>query len=292
MRIRKPGGSVVVVGSLHHDIIVRADRQPLRGETLMGHEWFPKFGGKGGNQAVAAARLGAETHMIGAIGEDSFGDALIAGLDAAGVSRERVSRVATGSGMSVAMVDSEGDYSAIVVTGANAWLDPEEFDQTTIFDRASILLVQNEIPAAVNLAAAQAARRAGAAVLWNAAPMRPDTDALIELVDLLIMNAVEAEQFCGQPVRSLDEAAEAARSICQAGTNTVVTVGAAGCAWATANGDEGSLPAERVENAQAHGAGDVFCGALAAHLVDAPLSVSLSFAAEKARRHVAGLSIQ
>ncbi|MEL6520800.1 MAG: ribokinase [Pseudomonadota bacterium] len=291
MHISKPGGPVVVVGSLHHDIVVRADRQPARGETLMGHEWFPKFGGKGGNQAVAAARLGAETYMIGAVGRDTFGDDLIAGLKAAGVDHSLIERVETGSGMSVAMVDGQGDYAAVVVTGANAAIRADAIADAEMLGRASVLLLQNEVPSAINLAAAKAAHQAGATVLWNAAPMRPDEDGLLELVDLLIVNAVEAEQFCGLPVGSLPEAETAARKLCDPGTSVVVTAGAAGCAWSTKEGDTGSIPAEPVQNAQAHGAGDVFCGALAARLTTASLAECIHFASSCAHRHVSGLPL-
>ena len=287
----KSGGPVVVVGSLHHDIVVQSDRQPLRGETLMGHKWFPKFGGKGGNQAAAAARLGAETHMIGAVGQDNFGDDLIAGLDAAGVDRTAVERVQSGSGMSVAMVDAAGDYSAVVVTGANAQIKEETVASSPVIGRASILLLQNEVPPVINRIAATKAQQVGASVLWNAAPTRPDPEGIIKLVDLLIVNAVEAEQFCGQAVGSLQEAERAALKLQDLGVNTVVTAGAAGCAWAASDGETGSLPAVAVENAQAHGAGDVFCGALAAHLINAPLSQSIEFASTAAHRHVSGLKL-
>ncbi|MEO0830172.1 MAG: PfkB family carbohydrate kinase, partial [Pseudomonadota bacterium] len=157
--------------------------------------------------------------------------------------------------------------------------------------RASIVLLQNEIPPEINLVAARAARNAGATVLWNAAPMRKDTERFIGLVDLLIVNAVEAEQFCGQKVGSLEEAERAARRLCSDGTNTIVTAGAAGCAWATKEGDLGALPAEPVKEANAHGAGDVFCGALAARLVERSLRESLAFAMAKAHRHVSGLPL-
>lgn len=291
MNVSKSGGPVAVVGSLHHDIVVQADRQPLRGETLMGHKWFPKFGGKGGNQAAAAARLGAKTHMIGAVGQDSFGDDLIAGLDSAGVDRTAVERVKTGSGMSVAIVDAEGDYSAVVVTGANAEINQETVATSSVMDRASVLLLQNEVPLVINQIAAAKAQQAGASVLWNAAPMRPDPEAFVKMVDLLIVNAVEAEQLCGQKVGSLQEAERAAFKLRDLGVSTVVTAGAAGCAWATLEGETGSLPAVAVAQGQAHGAGDVFCGALAAHLINAPLSQSIEFASAAAHRHVSGLKL-
>ena len=288
MRASNQGGAVVVVGSLHHDIVVEADRQPLRGETLMGDKWYPKFGGKGGNQAVAAARAGADVHVIGAVGRDSFGDTLIAGLDEAGVDHSGVARLDTGSGMSVAMVDGEGDYAAVVVTGANAAIDAEAVRTSDVLQRASVLLLQNEVPADINMVAAQTARDAGALVVWNAAPMRPDPERLIEMVDVLVVNAVEAEQFCGLRVGSLENAKQAAQMICEGGVDAVVTAGSAGCAWATPHGDSGALPAEFVKDAKAHGAGDVYCGVLAAKIADCSLSESIQAASTAAHRHVSG----
>lgn len=291
MRAAKPDGPVVVVGSLHHDIVVRADRQPMRGETLMGHEWFPKFGGKGGNQAVAASKLGAETHMIGAVGRDAFAEDLIAGLERAGVNHEAVARVSKGSGMSVATIDRDGDYAAVVVSGANTAIDPGAVSSAKVFERTAVLLLQNEVPPEVNLCAAQAAQAVGAVVLWNAAPMRPDPEGLLNLVDLLIVNAVEAEQLCGQSVSTLDEAEAAAVALSDMGSSAVVTAGAAGCAWSTSDGLIGRLPARLAENPQSHGAGDVFCGALAANLPQRSLEESLKAASEQAFRHVSGFPI-
>ena len=257
----------------------------------MGTRWFPKFGGKGGNQAVAAAKLGAEVRMVAAVGQDGFADELIAGLEAAGVDHNEVKRVDTGSGMSVAIIDSDGDYSAVVVSGSNALIDTSIVTNPDLYTDASVLLLQNEIPAATNLAAAKAARASNVRVIWNAAPMRPDNESLLHEVDLIIVNAIEAEQFTGLKVTRLNEAKNAALKLCELDVDAVVTAGAAGCAWASKSGTAKQLAAQRVDNAQAHGAGDVFCGALAARLIRASLEESIEFASEKANRHVAGLPI-
>jgi ribokinase len=111
---------VVVVGSLHYDILVDAPDRPRKGETVTGRSWAPKFGGKGGNQAAAARRQGAPTAMVGAVGKDSFGAALLEGLDRAKVDRSAVAILdGVGSGMSVAIFDDGGDYGAVIVSGAN-----------------------------------------------------------------------------------------------------------------------------------------------------------------------------
>src|SRR3954451_14540603 len=115
---------IVVVGSLHYDIMVDAPDRPRKGETVAGHAWRPKFGGKGGNQAVAAARAGAKVRMAGAVGDDEFGRFLLGALGG-GVDASRVARLSgTGSGMSVAISDASGDYGAVIVSGANLLVDP------------------------------------------------------------------------------------------------------------------------------------------------------------------------
>ncbi|RVD21066.1 ribokinase, partial [Mesorhizobium sp. M4A.F.Ca.ET.020.02.1.1] len=182
----KPRPVVVAVGSLHYDIMVDAPDRPRKGETVTGFGWRPKFGGKGGNQAIAAARAGADVRMAGAIGDDDFGRVLLANLTAAGVDASRIAHVAgRGSGMSGAISDSGGDYGAVIVSGANTALDPGILDDGSLWRGAGVLILQNEMPDAVNLAAAKAAKRAGVPVCLNAAPHRSLTDEFIALVDIM-----------------------------------------------------------------------------------------------------------
>src|SRR4051794_19034146 len=165
---------IVVVGSLHYDIMVDAPDRPRKGETVTGHAWRPKFGGKGGNQAVAAARAGAEVRMAGAVGDDEFGRFLLGALGVGGVDASRVARLpGAGSGMSVAISDASGDYGAVIVSGANLLVDPSALAEPDLWRGAGALILQNEMPDAVNVAAARAARAAGATVCLNAAPYRP-----------------------------------------------------------------------------------------------------------------------
>jgi len=259
---------VVVVGALHHDIVVQAERQPLRGETLMGSAWAPKFGGKGGNQAVAARKAGAEVAMIGAVGSDDFGTTLLAGLKEAGVDIQEVARLNdVGSGMSVAILDAEGDYAAVVVSGANQLIQPEVVAASVHWHDTSTVILQNEIPEAANQAAIKAACTKGATVIWNAAPARADTLGLMAATDILIVNAVEAGQITGQQVTSLAEAGEVARTLTTKGVAAViVTVGADGVAAIGPDGEALHILGEPVEATSAHGAGDVFTGVFATAL--------------------------
>jgi ribokinase len=281
---------VVVAGSLHYDVMVEAPDRPRKGETVAGHRWYPKFGGKGGNQAVAACRAGAPVRFVGAVGDDDFGRFLTARLEAEGVDTSRVAVVpGVGSGMSVAIQDSEGDYGAVIVTGANAAVDPAAFSDGTLWRDARLLLLQNEVPAALDLAAARAARGHGARVCLNAAPFRPFAPGFEALVDILVVNAVEAEQACGVVVRDLASAAVAAERLVDRFPAVVVTAGGDGVAAAERGGETVALAAPPVDVVSTHGAGDVFVGVLAAALAaGSTFADALSRANAAAAAHVAG----
>lgn len=260
---------VTVLGSLHYDITVVAPDRPRKGETLVGQSWRPKCGGKGGNQAVAAARAGARVAMVSAVGDDLFGSILLANLDRSGVDRRFV-RVESGlgSGMSVAIFDREGDYGAIIVSGANLALsDSDVIAAHELLLDTAVLVLQNEVPEAANAAAARAVRDAGGIVLLNAAPARAMPEELVAAVDILIVNAIEAEMLgSGQVVNSLEDAMTASQHLLGLCAAVIVTAGKDGVAFANQAGDRVSLPAEEVFVASTHGAGDAFVGTLAAAL--------------------------
>ncbi|WP_027169541.1 PfkB family carbohydrate kinase [Mesorhizobium sp. WSM3224] len=258
---------VVVVGSLHYDIMVDAPDRPRKGETVTGFGWRPKFGGKGGNQAVAAARAGADVRMVGAVGDDDFGRFLLSNLTTAGIDASRVARIdGLGSGMSVAITDSSGDYGAVIVAGANAAADPQGLADPTLWRDAGVLVLQNELPDAINLAAAKAARLAGVPVCLNAAPYRPLADEFIVLVDILMVNAIEAEQISGSPVGDIASAVAAATQLSSRCGTVVVTAGGDGVAGMRRGHDPVMVPALPVQLISTHGAGDVFAGTFAAAL--------------------------
>ena len=137
--------TVLVIGSLHYDIMIAAPGLPRLDETLAGTDWSPKFGGKGGNQAVAAARLGT-ARMLGAVGADSFGDFMRAGLTAGNVQNGYVQIAAAPTGISVAIVDKNGDYGAVTVSGANLHIDFVALTDTALWSNVGVLLLQNEVP--------------------------------------------------------------------------------------------------------------------------------------------------
>jgi ribokinase len=171
--------TVLVVGGLHYDIMVEATHLPRRDETAIGTRWYPKFGGKGGNQAVSCVRQGAPARFLGATGADDFGAFLTAGLTTGGVDISFLGQLpGTSSGMSVAIQDSLGDYAAIIVSGANLSIDPAWLDDDGLWNGVGLLVLQNEVPEAVNQAAATKARNRG----HPRYPERRSVPALVERV--------------------------------------------------------------------------------------------------------------
>jgi len=279
--------TVVVVGSLHYDVMVDAPDRPRKGETVTGRSWAPKCGGKGGNQAVAAARAGIDTLMVGAVGDDDFGHALLANLERAGVERSAVVTIAgAGSGMSVAIFDDGGDYGAVIVSGANLAIAPDQLNDARLA-AAKVLVLQNEIPETVNAALAARAHRHGLTVVLNAAPARDFTTDLPKDVDVLVVNAVEAEMLGGGVVDSLERALAAARALTTTCETVVVTAGGYGVAAADRKGLAVTMPAIPIMVASTHGAGDAFVGTFAAALAEGTtLGESLDAANREAARIV------
>jgi len=279
---------VLVVGSLHYDIVVKTDRLPRKDETGVGDLWYPKFGGKGGNQAVACAMNGAKTRMFGAVGQDDFGSFLRAGLEAGAVDARFVRQISAGSGMSVAMVDAAGDYAATIVSGANLQISPDWLDDPDLWDNIGLLVLQNEVPEAVNLAAARNARHLGIRTVLNAAPCRPLSRDFCALVDILVVNAIEAEMMGTDPVCCLQSAADAACKLAETFETVIVTAGSKGLAACSGGEEPLQLAAEKVTVASSHGAGDALIGALAAGLLaDRTFQSACRVASLAAARHVA-----
>ena len=271
---------VFVVGALHLDVIVSAPSLPRLDETLVGQSVAYAFGGKGGNQAAAAARMGAAVAMAGRVGSDGFADRLLAELDCARVDRSQVIRDPGASGMSVAIVDANGDYGAVIVSAANLLIDPA---QITIPNGTKLVMLQNEVAEPVNAAIAAQAARQGIPVLWNAAPARQKSDKSPTQVRHLILNRIEASDMTG-----LTDPQAAAQMLYQEGfANVLITLGADGAMIANANGTD-HRPGFNVPVISTHGAGDMFCGALAAELARGePIENAVGFAQAAAALHVA-----
>ena len=251
---------ILCAGSLHHDVIVEAPGLPRPDQTLQGTGVRYVFGGKGGNQAVAAARAGAEVHMAGAVGSDHTAMTLRAALDAAGVRCGAVQSHPGPSGMSVAISLPDGSYGAIIVSGANLLFRPEA---VTLPKGCAALLLQSEIAETANLALAVKARASGVRVILNAAPARAISAALLACTDLLVANRGEAADLLGRPETGLDAREAAACLAVQGPGAVIVTLGAEGLVLAGTKG-AGHYSARRATVVSTHGAGDAFIGALAA----------------------------
>ena len=261
-----------------------APRLPGRDETLVGSSWHYKCGGKGGNQAVAAARFGARTAFGGQTGRDDFGDRLRANLVAAGVDIVHVGTdPAQGSGMSVAISEDSGEYGAVVVSGANLSIDAAAIVSAwEPLWSARVLLLQNEIPEAVSLAAAKAAKAKGARIVLNAAPARKMSAEFLSLVDVLVVNRVEAAMLAGT-----SDMAAALAGLHAPTRDVVLTRGGDGLMLMTRDGGRRDIPALPVKLISSHGAGDCFCGALAARLAAGDgIEAACRFATEAAGKFV------
>jgi ribokinase len=261
---------IVVVGSANTDMVVRVRSLPLPGETVIGGTFFTARGGKGANQAVAAARAGGSVALIACLGDDALGDETLAALAADGIAVEGMRRM-TGSrsGVALILVDERGENSIAVAPGANALLAPEQVAGCAeLLSSRDVLLTQLETPVETVLAAVRVASRAGARVILNPAPARDLRDELLAMVSVLTPNASEAARLAGVPAgeqRGLDDAASV---LLGRGVEAVViTLGAAGAFVATTDHRE-TIPGHRVEARDTTGAGDVFNGALAVALAE------------------------
>jgi ribokinase len=259
--------SVCVLGSLNLDIVCRVAELPKPGETVVGRGVERLPGGKGANQAAAAARAGARTRLVGAVGFDEAGDAMLAAMADAGVETDAVVRLAEPTGQAFIWVSAAGENSIVVAGGANLAVTAAMIDPAALAD-CRVRLAQLETPLAA--IAALFAAAAGGLRLLNAAPAVPEAWALFPLVDILIVNETELAAFAGVPVIADDAdavAAAAGRLISRPDQTVVVTLGKAGALAVTADGRivVGGRPARVVDTT---GAGDCFCGVLAARLAE------------------------
>lgn len=264
---------LLVVGSLNMDLIAQASRLPRPGETVLGGAFQTAPGGKGANQAIAAARLsaGVEVHLVGRVGDDAYGAALLDNLRRNGLSTRWVTRDPEAStGVALVTVDGSGQNTIVVCPGANARL--EEADVTEALSAqggAGALLIQLEIPLPTVAASIRKAHRLGVPVILNPAPAQPLPLDLLSAVDFLVPNESEAELLSGVPIDGDPRRAErAARVLLERGVSTVlVTLGAQG-ALLVNNERVRLFPAHRVKAVDTTAAGDAFLGGFAVRLLE------------------------
>ena len=261
---------VTVVGSYNTDLMFRTPRMPARGETILGGPFFMGPGGKGANQAVAAARLGADTTMVVKLGQDIFGDQAVANLKKENVRCDFVFRTAEAStGAASIIVDDEGENLIVVAPGANNLLTPEDVEAArAAIARCDVMLIQLEIPMETVRRAVLIAHEAGARVVLNPAPGRALDAGLLDCVDVLTPNEIEAQIISGMPVQCAQDAEPAARKLLANGADAVVvTLGSEGALVATSSAVR-SAPGHKVQVLDTTGAGDAFSGALAVALAE------------------------
>jgi len=273
---------VAVVGSLNMDLVARAPRLPHPGETLAGRTFAQVPGGKGGNQAVAAARLGARVAMLGCVGADANGAQLRAGLEAEGIDCTALETGREATGVALIIVDDGSQNAIVIVAGSNGEVTPDTIARhEAVLAAAEVVICQLETPLDTVHAALAAARRLGKTVILNPAPATGPLPAeWLPLIDYLIPNELEAATLTGLPVGSPEEAAAAAAVLRAAGArNVLVTLGPRGVQAAL----EGAAPvlydAPRVQAVDTTAAGDTFIGGFAAQLAEgADVDAAIRFA--------------
>ena len=260
-------GTVVVVGSLNADLVVQVERMPTPGETVRGSELVVLPGGKGANQAAAAALLGGRVAILGAVGDDAHGQLLLDAAARAGVDTRSVVRLAgVATGTAVISVDAQAENSIIISPGANGHLNPEHLRED-FFTGAAVLCLCLEVSEATVLTAARYARAAGAQVLLNLSPYQPVGEELLDQVDVLLVNDHEAGDLLGRDVVEAGWDAVLAALVAHGVRRAVVTLGSRGSVVLDSTASAGeqvvAVPAVAVEAVDTTGCGDAFTGALA-----------------------------
>jgi ribokinase len=285
-----PGAKpILVIGSLNMDLVARCDRLPGLGQTVFARDFFMAAGGKGANQAVAAARLGARVAMAGCVGGDQFGRDLVGALQRDGVESDAVRTVAAPTGSALITIDARGANTIVVIAGANAACDAALVDHALASTaEPGVLLLQHEVPEAANAHAIRQARAGGWFIVLNPAPARPVAPSLLGLIDIIVPNETEAAELAGS-----SEPREAARCLLSRGARAVlITLGAEGALY----GDGDAMlhcPAVSVPAVDTTAAGDAYIGALAAALAEPRRMVDgLGFAAAAAALSVTRLGAQ
>ena len=276
-------GKILVVGSLHLDVIVHSSRLPKPDETLLGDKVSYRFGGKGGNQALAAAKIDVQVFMAGRIGTDNFGKQIYDTLSNQNINLDGLKIVDEATGMSVALIGSDGIYSAVVVSGVNQTI---EFSEIAVPDDLTVLVLQNEINTDANFEIIKKVPKSTFVIL-NAAPALTPNKDFFERIDLLIVNQLEAKMLLNEEP-SIFNILDALRKLQNLGPKEVIiTLGAEGYTGISKNGEIFSEPGIKVDVLSTHGAGDSFVGTLAAFICKGePINIAAQYAQASSALHV------
>ncbi|MFD4138007.1 ribokinase [Streptomyces sp. NPDC058572] len=275
---------IVVLGSTNMDLVAYVAHAPKRGETVTGREFRTIPGGKGANQAVAAARAGGEVTMIGAVGSDEFGSLLRHTLESSGVDTDLLRTAEGPSGTAHIVVDDDGGNSIVVIPGANGTVTALAPGEEALIATADTLLLQLELPLSAVLEGAEAARRHGVRTVLTPSPAQPLPPELLAVTDLLVPNEHEAATLAG-----LADPHQAIAALLRQVPEVVITLGPAGCLYATRDtANPVTVPAPKVTAVDSTAAGDTFVGALAVALGEGrPVPEALTWASA-----AAALSVQ
>ena len=276
-------GKILVVGSLHLDVIVHSSRLPKPDETLLGDKVSYRFGGKGGNQALAAAKIDVQVFMAGRIGTDNFGKQIYDTLSNQNINLDGLKMVDEATGMSVALIGSDGIYSAVVVSGVNQTI---ELSEIAVPDDLTVLVLQNEINTDANFEIIKKVPKSTFVIL-NAAPALTPNKDFFERIDLLIVNQLEAKMLLNEEP-SIFNNLDALRKLQNLGPREVIiTLGAEGYTGISKNGEIFSEPGIKVDVLSTHGAGDSFVGTLAAFICKGePINIAAQYAQASSALHV------
>jgi ribokinase len=286
---------IVVIGSSNVDLLMKMDHLPEKGETVTDAEFFQVYGGKGANQAVAAARAGGNVAFVNCVGEDAYTPQMVQnykndGIDTRFVFQEK----GIASGHALIMIGGHGMNYLSVAPGANYKLTPAKIDGALpVIDEAAMIVMQYEIPEETIKYVIDLANRKNIPVLWNCAPARAFDLSYIPKINILVLNEVEAGFLAEMPVEMEADAEKAAQKLVDRGVEKVIiTLGSKG-AFVVTKTEKVGVPAFKVEAVDTTAAGDTFCGALAVALVEGkPLKEALQFASAAAAISVTRIGAQ
>ena len=267
-KIMSSNSGIVVVGSSNMDLVAKAPRIPVVGETLTGTDFFMVPGGKGANQAVAAAKLGSEVVFVAKLGRDVFASKSIENFKSVNIDTKHVEQLeGVPSGVALIAIDDQGGNMIIVVPGANGKLTPADVDKAKPdIAKASVVVAQLEVPIETVEQAAKVAHENNVLFILDPAPARPLSDELLGMVDIIKPNEIEAEAITGIKVVDPESAAQAADALLAKGVKAVIiTLGEKGLMLATKDLKE-TIPSHTVNAVDSTAAGDAFTGALAHRL--------------------------